>query len=326
MDKIKHLLIHFLQKNSSNEELEEMEHWLKETANRRMLSSYQKLWVWSGQLKPRRPQIEFEIIWNKIENQRTFHIPRHIWKYAAVLLLCLNIGWGAIYLFQQKNQSTLSQSIEIAAGQSANSIITLPDQSLVYLHPGSRLEYDFGSGNDSRDVFLDGEAYFEVEKDVKRPFTVHTSKADIRVLGTKFNVFDARESEIAQTTLVEGKVEFTTNYGKSYILKPSQMIELNTETKTVQLNQVNTELYTAWKDGKIIFRNESLGNIARKLERTYHVKFIFENPDLASAYEFSGTFHRETSIGEVLQMLQISIPMDVKRTERFPEPDLIYLK
>ena len=110
------------------------------------------------------------------------------------------------------------------------------------------------------------------------------------------------------------------------MLLPNQMIELNSESKEVQVKDVNPELYTAWKDGKIIFRYETLGAIAEKLEKIYHVKFVFANPDLAEKYRFSGTFNRETSIGDVITMLKLSIPMNVTREERFPEPDIICLK
>jgi ferric-dicitrate binding protein FerR (iron transport regulator) len=126
--------------------------------------------------------------------------------------------------------------------------------------------------------------------------------------------------------LVEGKVEFETGNGEKYMLQPDQMIEFHTENNTTEIKHVNTELYTAWKDGKIIFRDETLGEITNKLERIYHVKFIYKKPELANNYNFSGTFHPETSIGEVITMLKISIPMEVRRTERFPEPDLIYLE
>ncbi len=104
------------------------------------------------------------------------------------------------------------------------------------------------------------------------------------------------------------------------------MIELDVTKQNVNIKNVNTELYTAWKDGKIIFRDETLGEITTKLERIYQVKFIYQRPGLSSNYRFSGTFHHDTPIGDVITMLKKSIPMQVSRIERFPDPDTIYLK
>lgn len=330
MNSIDQIILKFLQKEASIDEIKELDNWCESDANRKDLNDYSKLWFWSHQLKHRMPQVKFEDTWAQINLQenssgRTLWI-RSLAKYAAIILIVLNLGWWGSHIYYRTGSIQESQQMQVSADDASNSVIVLPDNTKVYLRQGSNLKYDpqFNSGN--REVSLVGEAYFEVTSDKRHPFLVKTEKAQIRVLGTKFNVLAEKESSICQTTLVEGKVEFIIPNGKTYMLSPNQMIELNDENKNVKVETVNTELYTAWKDGKIIFRDESLGEITKKLERIYHVKFIYNNPGIAEKYRFSGTFHCETPIGEVISMLKLSIPMTVVRDEKFPDPDIIYLK
>jgi ferric-dicitrate binding protein FerR (iron transport regulator) len=326
--KIKIILRYFRQ-NASPEELKALDKWSDEPANRNQLKDYFKLWLWSAQAKERSPQVDFDDTWKEILNRRNRIRPgmirfRQTMQYAAVVLILLNLGWWGSRAFYDRGNMTKKQEFLVTADQTANSAITLPDQTQVWLREGSSLRYgsDFRIG--SRQVFLEGEAYFEVTRHEEHPFTVKMGHAKIEVLGTKFNV--SANQNLYQTTLVDGKVIFQTENGKKYRLLPNQMIELDVNNQQVKIENVNTELYTAWKDGKVIFRDETLGEITDKLERIYHVAFIYKNPDLAQKYRFSGTFHRETSIGEVITMLKLSIPMDVEREERFPDPDKIYLK
>lgn len=331
MEQIEKIILHFLQKKADIRELKELDERIGNIPNKRKIVHYLKIWLWSGQIEQKRPQVEFDHTWQKIQNNQPLvqykRISlRSVLRYAAIFFVLLNIGWWGARLYYRDQEDFKEQTFKVTANQSANSVITLPDQTLVYLRSGSNLHYDSRFNKYHREVTLDGEAYFEVTRDEANPFTVRTDQAQIKVLGTKFNVLAEKGSPIYQTTLVEGKVEFKTGSGKKYLLQPDQMIELNTKKNRVQIKQVNTELYTAWKDGKVIFRDETLGEITKKLERIYYVKFIYENSELAEKYRFSGTFHCETSIGEVITMLKISIPLEVRRIERFPEPDIIYLE
>ncbi|HBL76506.1 MAG: hypothetical protein A2W90_00355 [Bacteroidetes bacterium GWF2_42_66] len=330
MKPIDQIIIEFFQERSSSEEINKLNNWSESPANKKELNDYSKIWLWTHQLIERKPQIEFEDTWQKINDWVNTKNSGTIWlqnlaKYAAIILIVLNVGWWGAHFYYETGASA-GQYFQVSADQAANSVIVLPDSTMVYLRQGSNLKYDpqFKDGN--REVSLEGEAYFEVSGNKDHPFIVKTEQAQIKVLGTQFNVSAEKGSPICQTTLVEGKVEFITQSGKKYLLLPNQMIEMDVNKKDVRIKRVNTELYTAWKDGKIIFRDETLGEITQKLERIYHVNFIFNNPDLAEEYRFSGTFYRETPIGDVITMLKLSIPMTVTREEKFPDPDKIYLK
>lgn len=329
MNPIEKTILYFFQKNASQEELTALDEWSEKTVNRNLLKDYLKVWLWSGQLKDRSPQLEFNATWQEIRRRRKLAEPRvirlrRVARYAAVALILLNLGWWGAHRFYADGRENSEQQLLITADKTANSVITLPDNTQVYLRKGSFLHYDSGFRSDNREVSLDGEAYFEVTRNQDHPFIVKMDHAKIEVLGTAFNVSAAKDRY--QTTLVNGKVIFEVEGGKKYKLLPDQMIELDVDSRNVKIKRVNTELYTAWKDGKIIFRDETLGEITKKLERIYHVEFIYKNPELAQNYKFSGAFHPETSIGEVITMLKISIPMEVTREERFPDPDMIYLQ
>lgn len=331
MKPIDQIIIEFFQRKSTTEEIHELNNWIESPANKKELNDYSKIWLWTHQLIERKPQIEFEDTWRKINDRVNTKNSGTIWlqnfaKYAAIILIVLNVGWWGAHYYYKSSSSLIEQHFQVSADQSANSVVLLPDNTLVYLRQGSNLHYDSQFTSENREVSLEGEAYFEVTSDKDHPFIVKTENAQVKVLGTRFNVSAEKGSPICQTTLVEGKVEFITNNGKRYLLLPNQMIELDVEKQAVNIKRVHTELYTAWKDGKIIFRDETLGEITKKLERIYHVRFIYKNSDLAEKYRFSGTFHRETSIGDVITMLKLSIPMTVSREEKFPDPDTIYLR
>ncbi|WP_430971731.1 FecR family protein [Sunxiuqinia rutila] len=333
MRNIHEIIARFFQGQASQDELKKLDQWLDDDKNAHEFADLHKLWSWSGQAADKKPAVPFSETWEKIQprqtgknNQAQRFNSFFILRYAAIAFLVLNLGWWGSHFFYQKQNQTAKQDFSIRATPYANSIVTLPDQTMVCLRPGSTLDYDNGFNANKREVLLNGEAYFDVTRQTDKPFIVKTDLAQIKVLGTKFNVSAQQGAPIYQTTLVEGQVEFQPNSGKKYLLQPNQMLELNTQKNTVTISEVNTNLYVAWKDGKLIFRNETLGNITKQLEKIYHVQFIYQNTKLADSYRFSGTIHRETSIGEVIKMLKISIPMEVERKERFPEPDLIYLK
>lgn len=331
MDRINKLIIRFFQKETNAIDLDELEKSIRNPADKEKLSDYLKIWLWVSQMEQSEPLVNVEDTWKRIEEKeherrnKNFRITVFL-RYAAVFLILLNVGWWGARFHYQGQTATNEQHFKVSANRFNNSVITLPDQTQVILRPGTNLEYGSRFNKNSREVRLDGEAYFDVTRDEKSPFVVLTEQGRIEVLGTSFNVLTGRGNAIAQTTLVEGKVEFTTRLGLKYQLEPNQTLELNLENNYARVIQVNTELYTSWKDGKIMFRDNTLREITEKLENIYHVKFIYINPELADNYRFSGTLHYETSIGDVISMLKISIPMHVKREERFPEPDRIYLE
>ncbi|UGU15442.1 FecR domain-containing protein [Sinomicrobium kalidii] len=177
--------------------------------------------------------------------------------------------------------------------------LILSDGSEVTLNAGTSITYPtvFHS-NKIRQVFVQGEAFFEVEKDSKRPFVVSSGDMNVRVLGTRFNVSSYPEDENIKTVLVEGKVNVykeEERYDKNtaVALEPGQMAVWDRQQRSVSLEEVETDMYTAWINGKIVFKHTPFPDIVKKLERHYDVNITNRNPAFTEEF-FTASFDVET--------------------------------
>ena len=178
--------------------------------------------------------------------------------------------------------------------------VVLDDGTQVWVNAASHLKYPVQFVGKERKVFLEGEAYFVVTKD-SIPFVVSTSRGDIRVLGTTFNV-KAYEEEIAmQATLVEGKV-LVAQGEKEIELAPGEQGTV-TANGEMEKREVDVEEFVGWRTGVYVFRKQALGNIMRDLSRWYGVSVFFQNEDLKQVC-FTGNLKRYDTINEFLNVLQ----------------------
>lgn len=173
--------------------------------------------------------------------------------------------------------------------------LQLSDGTIVHLNSGTTLKYPvkFIAG-ENRQVFLDGEAFFDVAKDKKHPFVVNADKLNVRVLGTHFNVSSYPEDDLADVVLVEGSVGMysskeTFNADKNTILKPGYKGSFNKSNNHINTKEVDTDMYTSWINGGLVFRNMSFNIISKKLERRYDVSIIINNKKLANE-KFNASF------------------------------------
>ena len=194
--------------------------------------------------------------------------------------------------------------------------VVLSDGTHVFLNSGTSLRYpvQFLKGFD-RNVFLTGEAYFEVAKDSEHPFTVHADELDIEVLGTKFNVSHYPEDTNINTVLVEGSVELHKitgegRNGEGTVLEPGFKAEWRKAGHDIAIKKVNTRNYTDWVQGKLVFRNTPFRKIRQSLERRYNVTIKNRNKDLDEQL-FDATFDIET-IEEVLESFNKSYAIKYK--------------
>lgn len=217
---------------------------------------------------------------------------------AAILIIGLVIG---SLLFVQSQQTEITaQNITVPYGGKTQ--FTLPDGSAVWLNSGSTFSYP-SQFKGERIVELTGEAYFNVEKQ-KEPFKVKTEYGEVVVLGTQFNV-KAYKNETFYTTLESGSVMFTNMYGKQARLEPGMQVVFNSET--FKLRTVETNLFTSWKDGQLIFRDEPLQNIITQLERWYNVNIVLKGERIKNL-KYTGTIEME-SFSEVLELIKVTTPI-----------------
>ena len=232
-------------------------------------------------------------------SKKSIKLYRVLLTAAAVLLIGLVLG--SIVYVQSKIPEVTTQNITTPYGGKTQ--FTLHDGSAVWLNSGTTLSYPDRFEND-RIVELDGEAYFEVEKQ-KDPFIVKTSFGEVEVLGTSFNV-KAYQDETFVTTLESGSVAFTNQAGRKAILEPGSQVVYSSNRFYTQ--RVDTEIFTSWKDGKLIFRNEPLQNMIARLERWYNVDIRLEDERIKNL-KYTGTIEME-SFSEVLELIKVTTPIN----------------
>ncbi len=181
--------------------------------------------------------------------------------------------------------------------------IILSDSSVVWLNAESSINYLVPFDENERRVSITGEAYFEVTKNSNRPFIVETNGAEIKVLGTKFDVNSYNVKEGIYTTLIEGAVDVKDiASGKSIILKPNEQAIIS-PLNEIAIKNVNVSQIIDWKDGRFLFEKEKLVSICEELSRWYDVNFQFENDELKE-YEFSGMLERYQDLNDLLELFQ----------------------
>jgi len=261
---------------------------------------------------------------NAAAQQKQRKRPKRLsWIMVSVTgVLLIAFGWFAFNIGQPKTTKPLAQKAEIYTRQGARTKLVLPDSSVVWLNAGSKLTYepDFGSSN--RNTTLTGEAFFDVKKS-SLPFLIHANGVHIKVLGTAFNVKSYPNEQTTETSLIRGRVEITLDKrpGESIILKPNEKLivsnrlpegkkkEQNVQPIVVlkELTRVNDSLLaeTSWVENKLVFHDESLEEVARKMERWYNVVIEIKDEKLAQLHVGGGPFENE-SIEQALNALQIA--------------------
>lgn len=280
----------------------------------------------------------YEIKYHEIKEGDTGKVirlsPRKIAiSVAAVFIFALGIGFLLQNLLSSNtgNLTAIAYN-EIVAPLGARSNVTLPDGTIVWLNAGSKIRYAMDFLKKDREINLSGEAYFEVAKVKGSRFIVHTGHVDIKVWGTKFNVKAYPEEKTIQTTLVEGSVSIVKTGSipekAETFLVPNQTaifyknksdddkVKIEKPTKPEPENilpmevkkEVNTILYTSWKDDKWVIEGQTLGVFAEELERRYNVEIKFEDETLMN-YKFNGILANET-LEQILEIVKISAPVD----------------
>lgn len=184
--------------------------------------------------------------------------------------------------------------------------LTLMDGTKIWLNSNSKLRYPAKFGNGERKVQLEGEAFFQVAKDSTHPFVVDVNTVKIKVLGTSFNVNSYDQEDQIVTTLVEGKVELKDEFwGNCQQLLPNDQLCFNKLNGNISKRKVDTRLYTAWKDGRFVFENESLEDIMTRLSRWYDIEVFFLENSVKNL-KYSGDLARYENINTILNMIEIT--------------------
>jgi len=187
--------------------------------------------------------------------------------------------------------------------------LVLPDGTKVWLNAGSRMAFPSKFSGKKREVFLEGEAYFEVTHNADVPFLVNTSDISIKVLGTKFNVSAYKTDKVAETVLLEGKVTVKdlSSIGfmaKEAVLAPNQKASFNKENKSISVNnEADADFAIAWTEGWFKFSQQNLSSVLNKLQRYYNVQFEFDN-GFSTSDMITGKLDLKESIEQTMVALE----------------------
>ena len=239
-----------------------------------------------------------------------------IYSMVASILLVLGVA-GTVY-FALQDKANVPMYVVSSGIQNMESV-SLPDGTKVQMGPGSRLTYPASFSGKTREIRLDGQAFFDVAKNREKPFIVHTEDMSVEALGTAFELFSYNMENKMEAILLNGKIKVSvenkeTNQMKEYFVSPDEKILVDRQTGKISKQIVDADKYTAWRKQKMLsFENEKLSMIIPRLEQWYGRKVMCQK-DLDDKYRF--TFKvRDESLEKILMLIQLSSPLKYKEIE-----------
>ena len=308
----KDLLIKYLKNKCTDDEFEEVAGWIKTEAQKKEARdwSFDQWAMFEPELKKKNEK-KYQALLYKIHYE--INLKQHgdtkeskvivlkkvtTWLSRAAAILFIPLLIVVFYMLQNSNfqlnkyTDLAVDSLEIIAPTGSRTVVQLSDGTKVNLNYGSKIKYPRNFGN-TREVSLSGEAYFDVAHNPDQQFIVKAGRLNVKALGTKFNVSAYPDDDLIETTLVEGKVviEKTVPGGKSQpvgTMIPGQHVAYHLNSGKVISTKGNIDKYIAWKDGKLVFDNQSITEITEKLGRMFNVDF--EVADNAKNFSYTVTF------------------------------------
>lgn len=306
------LIVGYLTHELNEKEQAELENWLaQDDAHKSYLREMTEIWISSpspSATKSNREEayLRFKQRVDKKKNNK--HQLLRWSRTAAAVLAGIVLLAAGTYVGQWSSDRRIvhaPQEIEVPMG--SRSRIVLQDGTIAWLNAGSKLSYPSEAFGKQRLVRLEGEAYFEVKTDKKRPFIVQTSMVDVEVLGTRFSVKDYGEDDEIEVILAEGSVNFIdkNNLQASFIMQPSQQAIYNKTNKEISINEVPVSLANVWTTGAHFFNEFTFEQIARILEKAYDVVIIFRD-ESKKGLTFYSDFRSDDTLDDILDILSSS--------------------
>jgi transmembrane sensor len=254
------------------------------------------------------------------ENIKTIH---SFWlKIAAIVFLLLGLSsfWILFHYKNTKNRQLVFNEIIVPLGEKAQ--IILSDGTHIWINSASRLKYPASFGEISREVVLEGEAFFDVTKKQGKTFAVKTRDVKVNVMGTAFNVKCYPGDDKTQTTVVRGMVKVEENNGrhKALIIRSNEMATIQQKSVKgnesirlipITVDRVNPANLVSWKDQMLVFAGESFEDLAKKMERWFNVKIKIDNEELKSE-RYNGKFVHNETVYQVLEAIKLTTPITYK--------------
>jgi ferric-dicitrate binding protein FerR (iron transport regulator) len=257
------------------------------------------------------PSERLESVWQAISDSRRIRyigLSRQLFRYAAVFIFAFLLGWGSFQLFPDRKTNFSEVYNEVRVPYGERSEMTLYDGTKVWLNSGTELRFPLVFHANQRKVFIKGEAFFDVAENKEKPFIVNAGQMDIKVLGTRFNVCAYPDDQEFYATLEKGKIlAINSQTGEEINLTPGTQATLNLGSQKFTLQDVDTRLYTSWKENMLQFENAPFSEVIKKMERWYDVKIHIDH-EINTGERYTMTIKTE-SLREMLRLVSFTTPI-----------------
>ncbi|HOX83906.1 MAG TPA: FecR family protein [Chryseolinea sp.] len=309
-----HLIARYLSREATTEEQEQLLNWLAQNpSNKKVFENYFSLWEIKLPYKP-----EFDLAKGlqrlnsnidqheeeMIKPESSFHLRKIAASISVLLVTCIAIYFIGKYSEASSVKISLS---ERTTSEGEKTTITLSDGSIIQVNANSTFKFPQTFSRSKREVYLKGEAFFEVAKDSLRPFIVHTGNLATQVLGTSFNI-NTKGNQIA-VSVATGKVSVS-HENETQLLLPNEKITYSILRDQMIKSPANLEHDLAWISNTLIFEDMQLGEAAKMLEQNFKVKIIFENSVLKNCL-ITGKY-KNTSLNKILDAISFSTGIQFK--------------
>jgi len=262
--------------------------------------------------------IDSKIAFAKVQGQiqkgkKTISLMNTLSRIAAILFIPLLLASAWLFFNPQKTSPSQFAFQEITSPPGTRSQVVLPDGSKVWLNAESTIKFSIPFQEESRDIDLQGEAFFDVAKNPEQPFIVQSGNVKVKVLGTRFNYKAFAEDKNIEVVLEEGQVALSLkrNSGtQEAIMHPGDRAVIEKESGKATIGNENINKYIAWHSGKLVFDNTPMSEVAQLLERWYGIEVTVQDPEIMN-YRFTTTFENE-SLFQVIELLGLSSPIRIK--------------
>jgi ferric-dicitrate binding protein FerR (iron transport regulator) len=301
----------YLSGKSSADEQAELLSWIREDSH---LSEFQQIKEeWKAEVVQESVPSEYTGNWQSIQSRMMDQLQNdmqrkqrtlNFFRYAAILLVVVSLP-ALIYIFTSGKNNIPVSYTTVAADYGQISKVVLPDSSVVWVNSGSTIKYNNNFSASNRDIELVGEAFFKVKHNANIPLIVNSSGLRVKVLGTEFSVSAYPEEANIQVVLEKGKVELTSASNARFRqeMKPGELASFDKAIQQVSVGNVNTNLYTSWKNGLINIYDLPLSELVIKLEKRYNQKFEVDDDIKNMPYTFTIKNEELSSVLELMEKI-----------------------
>ena len=266
----------------------------------------------------------FNKFWSQVNSSKTLTIGSWM-RYAAIVVVASSLGFLANSLTKKEKTVISENHIEYSSEKGSVSSVKLDDGSVIWLSSGTKLALD--KNTDGKTVArLNGEAYFDLVPNPKRNFIVDLGKFQVHDIGTTFNIRAYESENKISTSLISGQIDFVQESGSSMLtVKPGEYVEYDKNSNNIEVTEHDPSEITAWKEGKFVFIDESLGDICKELERWYNIEISIEDQNL-SEIKYNSVVKRSTTVEMVLKYLAVTDQIKYEITNKKEGKDIIKIR